>query len=73
MDLEPNPQTMILSQMCVACLRLNAYTIIIDMLTIELIISNLYVCMYVCMYVIDRLQGSCGVWDIPKVLRGGAE
>ena len=24
-------------------------------------------------YVIDRPQGSCGVWDIPKVLRGGAE
>ena len=24
-------------------------------------------------YVIDRPQGSCGVWDIPKVLRGEAE
>ena len=24
-------------------------------------------------YVIDRPQGSCGVWDIPKALRGGAE
>ena len=24
-------------------------------------------------YVIDRHQGSCGVWDIPMVLRGGAE
>ena len=24
-------------------------------------------------YVIDRPQGSCGVCDIPEVLRGGAE
>ena len=22
---------------------------------------------------IDRPKGSCGVWEIPKVLRGGAE
>ena len=32
-----------------------------------------YIQIYTYMYVIDRPQGSCGVWDIPKVLRGVAE